>query len=206
MSNKSIDKDTIIEAAVQAIPYVGAPLATLYFGNKQEKRFRRLEKFYEELKEEMSKSPSPNVYKDITQHNADELSAIIEELNEKVESEHLEFKRKIFKNYFKKTMIQPVNGNFDERKLFLDILSALTPLQVEIIAFLAIQSSAVTSNTISKPGVEQPVILGSLAQLKNYGLIESTVNSIVVGGSDGSINENVTLSKFGVKFYTFCLQ
>ena len=100
MSNKSIDEDTIIEAAVQAIPYVGAPLATLYFGNKQEKRFRRLEKFYEELKEEMSKTP--NVYKDITHHNADELSAIIEELNEKVESEHLEFKRKIFKNILRR--------------------------------------------------------------------------------------------------------
>jgi len=203
MRDKTIDKDTIIEAAVQAIPYVGAPLATLYYGNKQEKRFRRLEKFYEELKEEMSKSP--NVYKDITQHNPEELSAIIEELNEKVESEHLEFKRKLYKNYFKKTMIQPVNGNFDERKLLLDILSAVTPLQIEIIAFLATQPSAVTSNTISKPGVEQAVILGSLAQLKNYGIIESTVNSIVVGGSNGSINENVTLSKFGIKFNNFCL-
>lgn len=204
MSDKTVDKDTIIEAAVQAIPYVGAPLATLYFGNKQEKRFRRLEKFYEELKEEMSKSP--NVYKDITQHNPEELSAIIEELNEKVESEHLEFKRNLYKTYFKKTMIKPVNGNFDERKLFLDILSAVTPLQIEIIVLLATQSSAVTSNTISKPGVEQAVILGSLAQLKNYGLIESTVNSIVVGGSNGSINENVTLSKFGIKFNDFCLQ
>lgn len=204
MSDKTVDRDTIIEAAVQAIPYVGAPLATLYFGNKQEKRFRRLEKFYEELKEEMSKSP--NVYKDITQHNPEELSAIIEELNEKVESEHLEFKRNLYKTYFKKTMIKPVNGNFDERKLFLDILSALTPLQIEIIVLLATQSSAVTSNTISKPGVEQAVILGSLAQLKNYGLIESTVNSIVVGGSNGSINENVTLSKFGIKFNDFCLQ
>jgi hypothetical protein len=203
MSNKTVDRDTIIEAVVQAIPYVGAPLATLYFGNKQEKRFRRLEKFYQELKEEMSKSL--NVYKDITQHNPEELSAIIEELNEKVESEHLEFKRKLYKTYFKKTMIQPVNGNFDERKLFLDILSAVTPLQIEIIVFLATQSSAVTSNTISKPGVEQAVILGSLAQLKNYGLIESTVNSIVVGGLNGSINENVTLSKFGIKFNNFCL-
>lgn len=196
--------DTLIEAAVQAIPYVGAPLATLYFGNKQEKRFRRLEKFYEELKKEMSRYA--NVYEDISQHNPAELSAIIEELNEKVESEHLEFKRKLYKNYFRKTMIQPVNGNFDERKLFLDILSAVTPLQIEIIVFLATQSSAVTSNTITKPGVEQAVILGSVAQLKNYGLIEAIVNSIVLGGSNGSINENVTLSKFGIKFNIFCLQ
>lgn len=109
-------------------------------------------------------------------------------------------------HYFKKTMIKPVNGNFDERKLLLDILSAITLLQIEIIAFLANQSSAVTSNAISKPGVEQAVILGSLAQLKNYGLIEATVNSIVVGGTNGLINENVSLSKFGIKFNDFCLQ
>lgn len=204
MSDEIIDKDTIIEAAVQAIPYVGGSLATLYFGNKQERRFRRLEKFYEELKEEISKSP--NVYKDIIQHNPDELSAIIEELNENVESEHLDLKRNLYKNYFKKTMIEPVNGNFDERKLLLDILSAVTPLQIEIIVFLATQPSAVKSNKILKPGVEQAVILGSLAQLKNYGLIESTVNSIVLGESNGSINENITLSKFGIRFNNFCLQ
>ena len=34
MSDKTPDKDTIIEAAAQAIPYAAAPLATLYFGNK----------------------------------------------------------------------------------------------------------------------------------------------------------------------------
>lgn len=204
MRDKLIEKDILLEAVVQAIPYVGAPLATLYFGKKQEKRFRRLEKFYEELKEEMSKSH--NVYKDISQHNPDELSAIIEELNEKVESEHLEFKCNLYKNYFKKTMIQPVDGNFDERKLFLDILSAVTPLQIEIIVFLAKKASVVPSNTISKQGVEQAVILGSVAQLKNYGLIESTVNSIVIDSSNGSINENITLSKFGIGFNNFCLQ
>lgn len=203
MGSNSLNKDTVIEAAIQAIPYIGAPLATLYYGNKQEKRFRRLEKFYEELKEEISKSQ--NNYKDISQHNPDELSAILEELNEKVESEHLELKRRLYKNYFKKTMIQPVNGNFDERKLLLDILSNLTPLQIEIIAFLAKQTSQVQGSSISKPGVEQAVISGSIAQLKNFGLIDGELNSIVFGGAGNSINENIVLSKFGQKFNGFCL-
>ncbi|GAA3645811.1 hypothetical protein [Asaccharospora irregularis] len=203
MGSNSMNKDVVIEAAIQAIPYVGAPLATLYYGNKQEKRFRRLEKFYEELKEEISKSQ--NNYKDISQHNPDELSAILEELNEKVESEHLELKRRLYKNYFKKTMIQPVNGNFDERKLLLDILSTLTPLQIEIIAFLAKQASPVQGSSISKPGIEQSVISGSIAQLKNFGLIDGALNSIVFGGAGNSINENIVLSNFGKKFNTFCL-
>jgi len=203
MVSNYLNKDIVIEAAIQAIPYVGAPLATLYYGNKQEKRFRRLEKFYEELKEEISKSQ--NNYKDISQHNPDELSAILEELNEKVESEHLELKRRLYKNYFKKTMIQPVNGNFDERKLLLDILSTLTPLQIEIIAFLAKQASPVQGSSISNPGIEQAVISGSIAQLKNFGLIDGELNSIVFGGAGNSINENIVLSNFGKKFNAFCL-
>ena len=72
---KLVDKDSVIEAAVQSIPYVGGPLATLYYGNKQEKRFKRLEKFYEELREEFSKFQ--NNFADISSHNPDELSAIL---------------------------------------------------------------------------------------------------------------------------------
>ena len=71
--------------------------------------------------------------------NPEELSALIEEFNEKVESEYIEFKRKIYKNYFKRTMIQPVNGNFNETKLFLGILSSVTSLHIEIIVFLITQ-------------------------------------------------------------------
>lgn len=52
MERDSLNKEVILEALMQALPYVGGSLATLYFGHKQEKRFKRLEKFYEELKEE----------------------------------------------------------------------------------------------------------------------------------------------------------
>lgn len=203
MRRDSHNKDTVIEAIVQTIPYIGSPLATLYYGHKQEKRFRRLERFYKELKDEISNTK--NNYKEISEHNPDELSAILEELNEKVESEHLELKRQLYKNYFKKTMIWPVNGNFDERKLFLDILSALTPLQIEIIVVLAKQTSPVQSNSINKPNTEQAIVNGAIAQLKNYGLIDGALNSIIIGGSGNSINENLVLNKFGKRFNSFCL-
>lgn len=131
MKKEDISGEVIIELLVQAIPYVGGPLAALYFGNKQEKRFRRLERFYQELKDEIENvgQALPN----IASHNPEELSAIMEELNEKVETEHLEVKRRYYKEYFKNTMRYPVNGNYDERKLFLDILGALTPLQIELV-------------------------------------------------------------------------
>jgi len=203
MKNEDTSGDVIIEALVQAIPYVGGPLATLYFGKKQEKRFRRLEKFYQELKEEIGNIGQ--ALPDISTHNPEELSAILEELHEKVETEHIEVKRRYYKEYFKNTMQHPVNGNFDERKLFLDILSALTPLQIEIVIFLSRQAAAVQASTVSKPGVDQALIAGSLAQLKNFGITDGALNSIVFGGGGNAINEDISVSMFGRRFHSFCL-
>ena len=42
MNNKE-KFELAVNAGLQAIPYVGGPLATLYFGYKQEQRFQRIE-------------------------------------------------------------------------------------------------------------------------------------------------------------------
>jgi hypothetical protein len=203
MEKVDINKDVIIESLMQAIPYIGAPLANLYFGHKQEKRFKRIEQFYLELKDEIGRVE--RTFPDISSHNPEELSAILEELNEKVETEHLEVKRKYYKEYFKNSMLFPVNKNFDERKLFLDILSALTPLQIELIVFLSAQSAPLNGSSIIKPGVDQSLIAGSLAQLKTFGITNNVLTSIVLGGSSSAVNENISLSNFGKRFHSFCL-
>lgn len=203
MNTKNENRELIIESLVQAIPYIGGSLATLYFGKKQEKRFKRLEYFYQELRDEIGSIG--NTFPDISSHDPEELSAILEELNEKVETEHLEVKRKYYKEYFKNTMRYPVKNNFDERRLFLDILSALTPLQIELIIYLSMQAGPVLGSSISKPGVDQSVIAGSLAQLKTFGITDNLLNSIVLGGSSSAINEEISLSRFGKRFHSFCL-
>ena len=203
MKKEEISRELIIESIVQAIPYIGGSLANLYFGHKQEKRFKRLERFYQELQEEIERI-GPTI-PDFSLQNPEELSAILEELNEKVETEHLEVKRKYYKEYFKNTMRYPVKNNFDERRLFLDILSALTPLQIELIIYLSMQAGPVLGSSISKPGVDQSVIAGSLAQLKTFGITDNLLNSIVLGGSSSAINEEISLSRFGKRFHSFCL-
>jgi hypothetical protein len=203
MKKEDVSGKVMIESLVQAIPYVGGSLATLYFGQKREKRFKRLERFYKELREEIG--IIGQALPDISSHNPEELSAILEELHEKVETEHLEFKRRYYKEYFKNTMRFPVNGNFDERKLFLDILGALTPLQIELVIFLCRQPTALQASAISKPGVDQALIAGSLAQLKTFGITEGTLDSIVFGGGGNAINENISVSRFGKRFHSFCL-
>lgn len=203
MKKEEISRELIIESIVQAIPYIGGSLANLYFGHKQEKRFKRLERFYQELQEEIERI-GPTI-PDFSLQNPEELSAILEELNEKVEIEHLEVKRKYYKEYFKNSMLFPINKNFDERKLFLDILSALTPLQIEIVIFLSSQTSSVLGSSITKPGVDQSLITGALAQLKTFGIIDSILANIFLAGSSSAINENISLSPFGKKFHIFCL-
>lgn len=196
-------RDLVIETGMQAIPMVGGSLATLYFGYKQEKRFKRLECFYVELNEQIEgiKDRIP----DISFQNPDELNAIIEELHDKIEAEHLEIKRHYYKQYYKKTLLYPINGNYDERKIYLDILSQVTPLQIELIIFFASQSGEVAGATIQKPGTEEAIIQGAISQLKNFGLVVGSLNSIVFGGAGNAINENVSLTAFGRKFHQFCL-
>ncbi len=47
-------RELVIQAGMQVIPYVGSSLATLYYGRKQEIRFKRLEIFCKEFAEEIS--------------------------------------------------------------------------------------------------------------------------------------------------------
>jgi len=197
-------KEIVLQSLIQGIPYVGGSLSTLYFGSKQEKRFKRIEDFYNEIKDEINNIKDS--IKPIDNHNQEELSAILEELHDKIESEHLEIKKKYYKQYFKSTLINPVNGNFNERKFFLDILSNLTPLQIEILIFIYQQQSPIPSNGILKPGIDASLITGSINQLKTFGLVKMKLDSIAFTNMGGSMNEKVSMSKFGEMFHEFCIQ
>lgn len=165
-----------VNAGLQAIPYVGGPLATLYFGHKQEKRFERIEKTLEEVAKELE---GVSVAK-IEEHNQDELMSLIDELTDKIENEHLEYKRKLYKDYFKNILKTPTNGNYEERKLFLEVLEKITPLQIELFGFIQTHENAIDL-TIQKPGVDNSLIRSSILQLENYGLVIATLHSITIG-------------------------
>jgi hypothetical protein len=116
----SNNRDLVVEAGIQMIPYVGSSLATLYFGAKQKRQFERLETFYREVAQDIRALEDRIV--SIDEHDEDALVAIIEELNEKIEHEQVSEKRDYLKNYLKNTLINPVRGNYDERRFFLDTL------------------------------------------------------------------------------------
>ncbi len=193
-----------IQSGLQIIPYVGPSISEAYFGYKQEKRFKRIESFYKEFSEEIEEIKSSFLPMEF--HNNNELMAIIEEFNEALEREHTEEKRKYLKNYLKHTLSIPVIKQFDRLKFFLDALSQMTLLDCEVLAFLS-QEGLITVGTISKPGVDQYAIIGSIGKLKSLGFLEYGVNSMTVGGgTDQALQENVKVSPFGMDFIQHCLK
>lgn len=194
-----------IEAGLQLIPYVGSSLATLYFSTKQEKRFKRIESFYAELAEEvrdLQERLAP-----VESHDQEKLASLIEDLNDRVEREHLELKRRYFKNFMRNTLLTPTNNNYDERKYFLDALSALSLLECEMLAFLKQKAGMVEVRTIQKPGTPQYAIVGAIGRLSTYGFVRTVQLSMTIGGgADNALAQGVELSDYGVRFVRFCLE
>lgn len=192
--------ELVVNAGLQAIPYVGGPLATLCFGYKQEQRFQRVEQTLKEVANELQNCQLPR----IEEHNSEELMSLIDELTDKIENERIESKRNLYKEYFKNILKTPTNGNYEERKLFLEVLSRITPLQIEIFQFILRTPNVIDAN-ISKPGTDISLIKSSILQLENDGLVIATLNSITLGGSQAGMPMRLTVSEFGKRFNNFCL-
>jgi hypothetical protein len=160
-----------LEAAIQALPYVGGPLATLYFSAKQERGFNRLITWYRELAAELEalKEKIPP----IGAHNQEALEAIIETLNEKVEREHLVEKRKMLKNYLKTTLFHPIvtTEDYDERKFFLETLDGMTLFESQILGQVYLKPDGVSFQHLRPTIVDQYVLRGAVGRLESYGFI-----------------------------------
>ena len=193
--------ELVVNAGLQAIPYIGGPLSTLYFGYKQEQRFQRVEQTLKEVASELQDCKLPK----IEEHNSEELMSLIDELTDRIEDERIELKRNLYKEYFKNILKTPTNGNYEERKLFLEVLSRITPLQIELFQFILKNPNVIDAN-ISKPGIDISLIKSSILQLENYGLVIATLNSITLGGSQSGMPMNLIASEFGKRFNEFCLK
>ncbi len=170
----------------------------------QEKRFKRLESFYEEIATEIEKMKDS--ISSVDHQDPVALEAIIESLHEKVEAEPTLEKREFFKNYFKNTLKFPVSGNFDERKYFLDALSEMTLLECELLAFINSQPNSIQVGNIQKQGTDKYAVVGAIGRLKSRGFLTATQDSFAVGGgADNSLHEIVSVSSFGKSFIAFCL-
>lgn len=194
-----------VESGLQLVPTIGGSLASLYFGTKQEKRFKRIESFYQELAQQMEQqriTPLP-----IEDHDQDALAHLIEEINEKVEKEHLEKKRNCFKSFFIHTLTTSTNlENFDTRRFFLDCLDAMTLLDIELLHLMINQHTPIVVGSLQRPGTNQYAFVGSIGKLRSFGFLKIYTGSISIGtNSDNTLNERIELSDFGREFISYSL-
>lgn len=199
MTEPSKKRDLVIQACIEAIPYVGGSLSTLYFGSKQEKRFERLEAFYAEIKEQIEGLKGCGI--SVDSQNEDELCNIIEELNEKVESESRKQKITYLQNFLLSTLQNKLTNDFDQRTHYLDTLSSMSLLECEILAHLFNQQQPLQIRKITKPGIGQYAAYSAVNKLRSFGYIESRRGSFEMNGKqDEHLDDLVFLSDFGKQF------
>ncbi len=197
-----------LQAAIQAIPSIGGPLATLYFGSKQERRFNRLISFYHEVANELSDVKEQIA--SIDQHNQEALEAIIEGLNEKVETEHLAEKRRLLKNYLKSMLFNPITDDYDERRFFLETLASMTLLESQILGRLYHHKAEIIFKDLRPKAVDQHALRGAIGGLESHGFAllvppGNPGDPVLLGKQDDYQRQGVGLTDFGRKFCEFCL-
>ena len=94
-----------IEAGIGAIPIVGSPIQTIYFGRQNEKRFKRIERFYKELNDELEqiKQNIPEVF--YPERDRDQLMGVMESINEDIEKARNQSKFNLYKNLYKNCIL-----------------------------------------------------------------------------------------------------
>lgn len=201
-NNKLKPKDylnLVVEAGIGAVPYVGGPLQTLYFGAQNEKRFKRIENFYEELSKKVSELG--NLV--LGDRNNDQLIGIIETIHDEIEKSKSADKIGYFVNSYKNLLLHSSNPSIDMDELFVNILSGLTKFEITILSFLFRNKGAVGTLTID--GVDQILITGCLSRLSDLGLVNKHLESLTFGGT-GEQQYNYSISDIGISFCYYILQ
>ncbi|MCM3456542.1 hypothetical protein M3685_21825 [Heyndrickxia oleronia] len=204
MSDSLTSKEKLeiaIQSGLQLVPYVGSSLSTAYFSTKQEKRFKRIESFYQELSDRISTLETTPLGLEF--HDEGSLIALIERLNDEIEKESSLRKREYFKNYFIHLLQSPTtDNNYDERRMLLDSLSNITFLEFQILLSF---SDDHKDHAIIPSDIDQGVKTGAISRLEMLGLLQAFyVTKTFVGQSP--TKKHVSLSSFGKRFIDFCLE
>ncbi|MUK76602.1 hypothetical protein GNP84_06735 [Aliivibrio fischeri] len=192
----------VIDAGLCAIPIVGGSLSALYFGAKQEKRFKRLERFYSELKDKLQE---PNA---INFDNMDRsaLASIIEEINEAVESDFTESKLDYLHNCFINSLFEGAEQEYEKKIYFISQLMKMSELDINLLIELYNAESGSCYKYLKSDAPNASDINAALERLKSAGLFNSNLNGTLSRGINWGEITAFTLSDFGKDFVDFCLE
>lgn len=195
-------RDIALNAGISAIPYLGGALSALYFGAKQERRFKRIETFYTNLGDSVKDLKESLV--DLDKLDKVKLAVIIEEINESIEMDFAEERLKYFQNCFINT-ITSSNQNYEKQRFFISVLSKLTDLDIDILQTLYNAPKDHGLSYIDDTEEDAIEYNASLERLKSYGLLNSRLNGKLEANISWGKITLYTLSQFGKDFVNYCL-
>jgi len=194
------------EAGIAAIPHLGGSLQALYFGTKNEKRFKRIERFYDELHIEIEeiKDQFPD---ELIVHNENQFLGIIEIINDEVEKASSQSKIVNYKKAYKNLLLNSDKRSFDNEQFFIQILPNLTELELKILY----QSNKNKHKLVRMIDFydfleEETLVKGSVNKLVNYGLVKKFVNSILHGGHGVTEDAYYNVNDLGSEFIRFIFE
>ncbi|WP_026826481.1 MULTISPECIES: hypothetical protein [Exiguobacterium] len=195
--------NNILESAVQMIPIVGGPIATLVFGSLRDIQARRLEDFLHQISAEINQVKIQFV--DFSLHDEDKLAALLEDLFEKVSKEPLKEKLHFFKLYFFNMLLTPTDTNYDERRYFLQCLENMNLMDCRAVLHLNEFKEPVSSYDLNIDGISQYKLTGSLNRLKHYGFVTTSSKGMTFGTTNKELDGDVEVNSYGKDFIDFCL-
>ena len=198
--------DIAAQTGLNAIPYIGGALSALYFGTKQERRFKRIESLYELIRVEFEKIKDE--IKPLDDFDRFKLSALIEDINENTENDATGEKTTYFKNCFFNILTNPDDEAFGKRKYFINSLGEITQIEIEILSnlFKAGEGHAYVPKTKPEDGLDINQLNGALERLRSLGFLNSFFNGTLRPGVNWSTISRYSISDFGKEFVEFCLE
>jgi len=188
-----------IEGGIGEIPYVGGVVQNLYFGAKNEKRFKRIENFYRELNQDLEQIKDSIPQDILTYDDKDQLIGILEGINDEIEKARAQQKINLYKNLYKNCILKINDDSWNNEEYFLSVLDKLTIIEVQLIAYFMEHQNDALGN-VTMDGISQELVEGSLSHLSDYGLLEKNLISIQLGGNSGRQNIQYRISNLGKEF------
>lgn len=167
-----------VEGGIASIPYIGGLVQTMYYGSKSEKRFKRIEEFYEDLNKTMKelKEKIPDQIPDV--NSKDQLIGIFESINDEIEKARAQRKINLYKNLYKNCLLKINETSWDNEEYYLQILNQMTEIEIELLCQLMKNNNGKFFDNISCHSVPQELVAGSLNRLSDFGLLQKSILGI----------------------------
>ena len=198
-----------IETAISSIPHVGSILQTAYFGAQNEKRFKRVENFYQSLGEDVQTMKDNLATKAELETVADELSDFIEATNSIIESQSSISKKAWLHNAFLKVLTDTSTINWSQTRYFMSVIKQIDDIDAIVlfsISKLPHDKWAVVNEILKAIPLDKFLLIGLLERLASFGLLEKRLGSINMKDNGTFIDTYYRITELGKSFISFTVE